>query len=398
MIPTQVISDLLKKHLEGNISPAETVVLQQWIAEDANHQRIFNEICSQADVQADLTLWLALQLEDDKQWLANFKAQTLAKLNIPNEKPARANSLFRTWWLPATAIAAAIILFFIFYNPQTPAIQNTELLASEVSPGTNKASLTLSNGQQIDLRQDKGGLVMDKNLRYSDGSSVMPNTANQQEPLTATIVVPKGGKYQVQLNDGSKIWLNSQSTLRYPLAFPADKREVSLEGEAYFEVAKLHHKKHKTPFFVWSKGQKIEVTGTQFNVSAYPEDKHTLTTLVEGSVKIYVGSKQLELQPNQQAQATADGISKKQVDIQSFVAWRHNKFIFNETELREVILHLSRWYAIDVQYASKQPLTYFYGEIDRNKPLSEVLKLLSKSGVKFKVKEGSADTKTLIIL
>src|SRR5690606_21072463 len=215
---------------------------------------------------------------------------------------------------------------FLNYRSQTITEVDAEL--SAVQPGSNKAELSLSDGRTINLRSDKDGIVIDQDLAYSDGTPLLEVNKKELTKIMATIQVPKGGKYQITLPDGSKVWLNSLSKLEYPLTFNSDGRKVKLEGEAYFQVAKITHNNKRVPFEVESASQTIEVTGTQFNITAYPEDSQEVSTLVEGAINVRSGSSRISLKPNEQVVNNAGILLKKDVDVSRFVAWKDNKFLF----------------------------------------------------------------------
>jgi len=343
----------------------------------------------------DALTWVNLNQTDHTEWLEDIKSDTLQKIRKAEPKPIRSKK--RVWIYYA---AAAILLFgfgYSFLNYRSQTITEVDAELSAVQPGSNKAELSLSDGRTINLRSDKDGIVIDEDLAYSDGTPLLEVNKKELTKIMATIQVPKGGKYQIKLPDGSKVWLNSMSKLEYPLAFDPNRRTVKLEGEGYFEVAKLNKNDKRVPFEVISSSQTIEVTGTQFNVSAYPEDAQTVSTLVEGSINVHSASGKISLSPNQQAINSANGLSKRAVEVESFIAWKNNKFMFYETELRDVMKGLSRWYDIQVEYQGNIPATYFYGEIGRDKNLAEVIRLIEKSGVKFKLKQKGSTYKLIII-
>jgi ferric-dicitrate binding protein FerR (iron transport regulator) len=221
---------------------------------------------------------------------------------------------------------------------------------------------------------------------------------DEQKVVHATIETPRGGQYQITLIDGTKVWLNADTKLTYPSRFKGEARIVELEGEAYFDVSPLIVQGNKIPFLVKTAQQEIEVLGTQFNVSAYPDDDDdTQTTLVEGAVRVYSGQTILLLKPGEQGISNAKGLNKKAVDVGQYIAWKNNEFVFEETELKEALKMLSRWYDFDINLNNIFPKTHLYGSISREKNLTEVLKIMESSGLKFKI-ERSGDRNRLTVL
>jgi ferric-dicitrate binding protein FerR (iron transport regulator) len=197
-----------------------------------------------------------------------------------------------------------------------------------------------------------------------------------------TLTTPRGGQYEVMLPDGTKVWLNSASSLTYPVTFAGKERRVELTGEAYFEVAK----NTSSPFFVKTSGQTVKVLGTHFNINSYEDEKCVKTTLLEGSVVITSdGNKQaVNLKPGQQSvnkAASFDVINE--ADIDEAVAWKNGKFLFRNTDLQTVMRQLSRWYDVDVEYQGTIAERHYRGRISRNVPVSQVFEILKTSGINF---------------
>ncbi|WP_437920441.1 FecR family protein [Sphingobacterium sp. LRF_L2] len=396
MESTSVLTRLIKHYLEGKLSSEESDVLDRWRQESSENEIFFQKIVTGEEVFEDALSWLALHQDDGQAWLSRLQEDTLRKIQQKNQPLRKAN---RPYFL-FTAIAALLLAVSLFgyFQFRQQEQEGKELDLSSVQAGTNKAELLLSNGKKINLRNDKDGIIFDKKLTYSDGTPLLTEDLLSLQHTMATILVPKGGKYKVTLSDGSKIQLNAQSKLVYPLVFEKNRREVQLEGEAYFDVAKVSENNKRVPFEVHCKDQKIEVTGTSFNVSAYPDDIQTVTTLVEGSVNVETAGQQLNLAPNQQAISQYGRIQKKEVDVHEFIAWTANKFLFYETELHDLMKSLGRWYAIDITYQGKIAPSYFYGEIGRDKNLEEALRIIEKSGVKFKLQQRGNRPPNLIVI
>jgi len=396
MKTSKEVAELIKKYIEDTISSEESIQLNNWIKEKPEHEDFFKQVLIGDELFEDAFTWVNIKQQDQDKWLEEFKSDTLQKIQNQQIKPIKLNK-YRWLYYAAGIILIAGISFSIFNSKPSVPLEEQDVEFSSVLPGSNKAELILSNGKKINLRSDKDGIKIEDGLEYTDGTQLLSVEREELSKMSATIQVPKGGKYQITLPDGSKVWLNSMSKLEYPLVFNQEKRIVKLEGEGYFEVVKSTRNNKRIPFEVISNSQTIEVTGTQFNISAYPEDSHAISTLVEGSINVYSANGKLSLSPNQQSINNGKELIKKTVDVSSFIAWKENKFLFYETELRDVMRGLSRWYDIEVSYQGAIPATYFYGEIGRDKNLAEVLRIIEKSGVKFKLKQIGKTYKLIVI-
>lgn len=305
------------------------------------------------------------------------------------------------------AIAASIVVVLgmgmWFYRLQKTETQQglTETMqaAENIEPGKNKATLTLANGQTIDLNGSKSGILIDAGkLSYNDGTPLQGDGAKKASAGLQLLMAstPRGGTYQIILPDGSKVWLNAASTLKFPATFSGiAQRVVNLSGEAYFEIAK--DKKH--PFIVESRGQKVEVLGTHFNIDTYGDEEEAKTTLIEGSVKVSLSNNQQSkqeqaaaisklLRPGEQSKISKSGttIGVSFVNTDEVMAWKDGDFIFNDESFELIMKKMARWYNIDVIYERKPEGQSFTGVISRDKKLSEVLNALIKTKkVNFRV-------------
>lgn len=288
------------------------------------------------------------------------------------------------------AAAAAIILVlglgigFYQYRIQGETANRNEMV-NDIGPGKNRATLKLADGKLIELSSTQQAiLIQNKNLAYQDGSSLTKTKAIAQGNLSLS--TPRGGTYQVVLPDGTKVWLNSASTLSFPADFAgtSQHRLVKLSGEAYFEVAKDHLR----PFVVATASQNVEVLGTHFNLSSYPGEELTTTTLLEGRVHISGKGIGGDLLPGQQSllQSKNNKFIIVTANLKSAVAWKNGYFRFDDERIDEIMHKLSRWYDIEVVYEGAVSTEKFSGNISRNINISEVLNMLSYSrDVRFRV-------------
>jgi len=251
---------------------------------------------------------------------------------------------------------------------------------NDVAPGGDKAILKLADGSTIVLDDaQNGALAQQGNTKVIKLNGKLDYNASSvtNEVLYNTISTPRGGKYQIELPDGTEVWLNAASSLRFPTAFVEKDRRVEITGEAYFEVAK-----NKTmPFIVSVNGSEVHVLGTHFDVMAYNDEASLKTTLLEGAVKFKKGLAVISLKPGQQSQLLKSGQVKVAdgVNVDEVVAWKNGMFDFNGADLGTVIRHLTRWYEVDVVYDYTID-DLFYAKIPRSTNLSEVLRLLELTG------------------
>ncbi|MBC8988209.1 FecR family protein [Pedobacter sp. N36a] len=299
-------------------------------------------------------------------------------------------------WLGAAASILVIIGIarFIIHtpNPTKNQLNIPEVACSKViTPGGNKARLTLSDGSIVDLDHIADGIVAKQAgltiKKDRDGQLIYTVVAGNQQPKNGqihynSIETPMGGQYQVRLPDGTVVWLNASSSLKYPAQFTGTERKVMLSGEAYFEVSKMKGR----PFKVVTDKEVVEVYGTHFNVNAYEDEKVTRTTLLEGSVKVNHGNSSVLLKPGQQCGMENGAFQIKTVKLKGIIDWKNGYFLFKEDKIYEIMRKLSRWYNIDLEYVGKLDDLNFSGKISRTKNLNEVLKVLALTGdVKFKV-------------
>lgn len=291
-------------------------------------------------------------------------------------------------WLPYVAAVLMVGFTWYFFNIEKPAERgepNSLLVANDVPPGGNRAILTVADGRSIELSESQSGIVVgDKHILYASGSEKLIDLVDE-EVVSLELTTTAGGTYQVVLTDGTKVWLNAASTLRYPSRFANGERIVEIVGEAYFSVAKDGQR----PFKVISDDQQIEVLGTEFNVSAYAGEGEIRTTLVEGSIELRIneGKKHMTLSPNEQSVFFGTTITKSKVDVGPYVAWKDGNFYFDNTALADMMNQMARWYDVEVIYESGVPNERFSGAMSRNVSLQTVLELLRISEIKYRIEK-----------
>jgi ferric-dicitrate binding protein FerR (iron transport regulator) len=318
---------------------------------------------------------------------------------------------FRKIAAAAVVLALGLSVFFIFKRHPTKeliAAGTTSAYKNDLSPGGNKATLTLANGATIVLDSASDGrLAQQGNAAIvKTGSGQLSYTALGGKPgetLYNSLSTPRGGQYRIVLPDGSKVWLNAASSLRFPTAFTGAERKVELTGEAYFEIShvSITGTDKRMPFIVRTGNEEIEVLGTHFNVNAYPDEEVINTTLLEGSISIRrplsTVNRQLStiLTPGQQASLNTTGEIKITDDVNTdeVVAWINNRFYFRSADIKTVMRQLARWYDVEIDYR-KQVQGRFNAEIPRNTYASDVLKALELTG---KVKFGIEGKKIIVM-
>ncbi|NGM73106.1 FecR family protein [Sphingobacterium sp. SGL-16] len=393
MSTSSELAVLLKKYIDGSIIPADQERLEKFMQLDPILKEFVEDLLQGDTIIKEYEEWLTARQLLDEQTLQQIKNQTLLRIQHPENYTSK-NDIFQNRFSIrslrfAISIAAVIFVFLgvFFVYQDTTKEYNLTISELDLAPAINKTTLILSNGQKVILRNDKLGVKIGQEINYTDGTKITSLDEKELTKLNATIHVPKGSTYNVILPDGSRVILNAMSTLSYPLAFPTNSRQVHLSGEGYFDIAKKFQGGKKVPFILQTNQQMVNVTGTQFNIRAYPDEESTICTLMEGGVTVSSGKMQIKLKPNEQASNISGIIHKKVVDAATYIAWTKDKFLFNETELAEVLSNISRWYDIEIHDLKNRDDMHFYGEIARNKKLSEVLNLLERSGVKFQIKK-----------
>jgi transmembrane sensor len=301
---------------------------------------------------------------------------------------------FRPFWFRSAAAviiiaAAALGANYLLKTEKSAKSYIAKNEFKNISPGGNKAVLTLADGRRVVLDDANNGQLATQAgvviTKSADGQIIYRASGaavHAQSNLQNTISTPRGGQYQVILPDQTSVWLNSASSISYPAAFSGHERLVSLTGEAYFEVAR----NEKMPFKVRSGQQTVEVLGTHFNVNAYPDEPNTLTTLLEGSVRLISPASSIRIAPGEQGVVLDDGaIMKRKVDVDRELAWKNGLFSFEGQDIRAIMRQISRWYDIEVVYDKNLPEEKYYGEIARSSKLEDVFKILELNNIAFRM-------------
>jgi transmembrane sensor len=315
---------------------------------------------------------------------------------IENTRNTNIKRVFpRYWWAVAASVSILLATgLFILKNTGKPntTVAYLPYKVSPIIPGGNKATLTLANGSTIDLTKAANGIIARNGkvaiTKKQNGQLVYAKNS-EADVINSTIAyntisTPRGGQYQVVLPDGTQVWLNAASSLKYPVQFKGDERHVILNGEAYFEVAKNRN----MPFTIAANSINIKVLGTHFNVMAYTDETFVKTTLLEGSVLLNNSTNNAQLVPGQQANVENSGgrFSVNYINTDDAVSWKNGYFAFRRENMISIMKKVARWYDVDVIYQDDVSRVSFGGSISRSKNIEELLSKIELTGsVHFKI-------------
>lgn len=369
----QIPQDLIQKYLSGKATTKERVTLESWYLLHSENMR-------------------------DKMPEPDYELLESQMWPVIDAKTTSIRKRFRLWPQIAAAVAFIAIGIYLYQTSDLIFSRNAEtVMKNDIAPGKNRATLTLTNGEVINLSDVNTGVVINNyKVAYNDGRFIRNSTLNVDENITAA--TPRGGTYQIILPDGTKVWLNAQSSLKFPATFSGvDSRKVELKGEAYFEVSK----DKKKPFLVHAGRQQVQVLGTHFNINAYDDSEGIRTTLLEGSVKVGVMNPAAIdkrtgmlkpgvgtiIAPGQQAELIYGlPIKLVQANLEEAMAWKNGQFMFNQENLQTIMLRVARWYDVEVVYSPGFKSEPFTGSVSRFANISSVLKVLELTGtVHFKI-------------
>jgi len=388
------IIDIISRSLGGQSTGSdEKQELELWLKEDGN-KRFYEG--------------LEMFSENSKEALKQPQANVSQAFERYLGRIQRSKVMHRIRFIKRAIPYAASILLMIglfsimmYLGNTNSGISQEEQWLDVIEPGSQKAELILADGGVLNLveKKEKDEIKeKDGTVISNTGSALVYNASSKSEnkrKLYNSLLVPRGGEYKLQLEDGTKIWVNSESRLRYPIQFEDDKRVVVLEGEAYFEVSKDKNR----PFIVKTQGVDVRVLGTQFNISSYTDDDVIRTTLVEGSVAVMDSKnseKNLLLSPGYQAVffKKSNDLESEKVNVDLYTSWKDGKFVFQESSLSDIMNRVSRWYDVKVFYQNNEVGDLnFTGTLKRYESLDRLLGMIEKTNeVKFFFKD-----KTIIV-
>lgn len=378
--------EIIWKAIYDKASSEELELLRHWMEEDQSHQKYFENARA--------------YFENGSAFSASSHEVTGGWRRFEALEKRSKNRYRRLITIASWAVASLLIVVALF---QFTDFTKGELIAesqSKIKPGSEKATLILNDGRTFNLAKEA-------KFSLKEAGVTIESKGTQLEYLRAgidaksalkynTVKVPRGGEFFVLLSDGTKVWLNAESSIRYPVQFSNDERRVELTGEAYFEVKKNAQK----PFRVVAGGQQVEVFGTSFNISSYEDDAVILTTLVEGSVEVSLIEnptiKQI-LNPNDQSfyARGIDQISKRVVDPQKYVAWKEGRYIFDDELLGNIMKKLAKWYDVEVVFTNTDAKNIrFTGNLQRDTSIENILNKIEKTNeVEFKIERNKITIK-----
>jgi ferric-dicitrate binding protein FerR (iron transport regulator) len=392
-----VIQELFKKYLDDNITPEEFSRLYGMISMEYDPDAL-DEMLERAFSSPGFAA--GSEDHDTKEVFDSMLARIREKKG--NETfPAPVIPLRRQHW--KVGVAAAIIFLIVGgvywhshkQNTTDQLVAENKTTKFDAPPGKNGAILTLADGKQIVLDSTQNGSLEQQGnthlLKQNGQLSYKTDEGGQTAILYNTMTTPRGKQYQLLLADGTKVWLNAASSIRFPTAFRGKERRVTVSGEAYFEVA--HNK--DMPFMVQVNNAEITVLGTHFNVMDYNDEKNISTTLLEGSVRITTGSQQILLVPGEQGriERATGKLSSSQVDVEQVIAWTKGRLCLVNSDFPVLMRQISRWYDVNVIFQGNVPNVHIGGFIHKDVDLATVLEFLGENGVHYKT-EG----KTITIL
>lgn len=385
----ETLKQLIHKYLENEISQEEYnelwLLLQSYPNEEPLDEELFKlwQSAKNAESIIEPAVW------EQKMQMGK---EMLKATNKEADAAVRPSFIRKYRWMAAAAVfllvATSVVISITNNKKEVYTNNNKQVPKQDRLPGGDRAVLTLSDGRTIVLDSAGNGM-----LAQQGGTSIIKKNDGQLEYNTATgasteiaynlLQTPKGGQYKITLPDGSKVWLNAASSLKYPVAFVGNERKVQISGEVYFEIEKDAAK----PFKVQLNNMEVEVLGTHFNVNGYEDEESVNTTLLEGKVKVQAASATKFLAPGQQAQLKTTGniAVTSNVNLDEVVAWKEGNFQFENADIKTVMRQLARWYDVEVSYKGNIN-QHFVGSISRNVNLTQVLSMLQLTGaVKFKI-------------
>jgi transmembrane sensor len=384
MPPIERVRMLAQKWLDGNISPEEEEEFAAWYNQFDDEEVLVIDRHFAADKQ---------ELKQAIAGLLNKRIQENERVT-PQRPIAGMRSINWKWSRNVAAVLAGTLLIsgaslYYFLSKKTIDYQAAPIAVKTILPGKNGALLTLADGTQMDLDSMKNGVIATQQgakVALKDGKVKYDKDDIQSAQIAYnTMTTPRGRQYQLTLSDGTQVWLNAASSIKYPTVFAGPVRKVSTTGEVYFEVAKDKAR----PFIVnVVPNVAVEVLGTHFDVNAYPDEDNISTTLLEGSIKTMTDGQSVLLRPGEQARIAEKKIKVvDDIDLDMVVSWKSNSFLFDSTRIDVALRQLSRWYNVDVEYEKNVPNIAVGGELKKNLTLDEALSLWKKIGLKFEIKD-----------
>lgn len=378
MLPSE-FQQLVEKFLDDSISPEELQRFRQWVLEE--RAVAVQEAAIEAVLQKNN---YPGEMPEDKEMVFSYILEEANRRTAP--VPGAKTLHLRRWWAAAAVLVLLGAGLYFLTRPKSPAPM-AQRPGNIIQPGREGAVLTLSDGSQVVLDSLKNGVITQQgnaDVQLRNGQLLYNSRNDASSPALAynTVATPRGRQFRVTLPDGTAVWLNAASSLRYPVAFPEGERTVTVTGEAYFEVAADARK----PFTVKTdNGIAIRVLGTSFNVNAYTDESALRATLLQGKILVKTTTANQVLQPGEQAVVNQSIKVDAHANTSQAIAWKNGIFNFQQAPLEVVMRQIARWYDVEVVYEKNIPAITFGGEMGRDLELKDVLQFLEESGVHFKL-------------
>lgn len=372
------IARIIQKSLKGKLSESEEKLLSDWRKVSEENEHAFQRMISEDFYTVGME---KLETYDYRVAYGRF---------LQKKYQRRRKRRFLISMARVAAVALPFVMAVVLYVGLNREEEQTlrPSLASNILPGTSKAVLTLANGQIIPLGKETtdSTIITDGTQISASGSGITYVGGGESDAVVYNkLEIPCGGEFCLTLSDGTRVWLNSETSIQYPVVFGTKERRVFIQGEAYFEVAK----DAKKPFTVQFMSSSVTVLGTSFNIRAYPEEKQSQTTLAEGSVRIYSPGSSILLKPGEQAEVNAlsGEMVKKEVEIKTFTSWKDGRFVFEQEPLENIMRTLERWYDIRVIFRDEGAKRIsLSGNLKRYGDFSQVMNMLQMTGdVRFEL-------------
>ena len=372
------IARIIQKSLKGRLSESEEKLLSDWRKVSDENEHAFQRMISEDFYTVGME---KLETYDYRVAYGRF---------LQKKYQRRRKRRFLISMARVAAVALPFVMAVVLYVGLNREEEQTlrPSLASNILPGTSKAVLTLANGQMIPLGKETtdSTIITDGTQISASESGITYADGGESEAVVYNkLDIPRGGEFCLTLSDGTRVWLNSETSIQYPVVFGTKERRVFIQGEVYFEVAK----DAKKPFTVQFMSSSVTVLGTSFNIRAYPEEKQSQTTLAEGSVRIYSPGSSMLLKPGEQAEvkALSGEMVKKEVDVKTFTSWKNGRFVFEQEPLENIMRTLERWYDIRVIFRDEGAKRIsLSGNLKRYGDFSQVMNMLQMTGdVRFEL-------------
>ena len=364
------VFQLIAKQLWEGLSDHEKQELQEWIQASPDNSTLYDELVRRERVRQYIEKRESIDVR-------KYMAVCERELGLGGKR-----RMIHWLWGYAAAIFVLCVVGIGIWMNEREEVDVTEIAQTTIEPGKAKALLILGDGREIELSNRNVNKALEESgiVIVNDSSRIeySRNTGGGDKEVMNKIIVPTGGEYNLILSDGTWVYLNAESVITYPQKFVGEKREVTLEGEAYFQVTAS--KEH--PFIVKTKDMDVLVTGTEFNVKAYPDELNVQTTLLRGKVAVFAGidkKEKIEIEPNQQAEWSRENVKLqvREVDPVLFVAWKNGQFLFRQDRLEDIMKTLARWYDMEVFYLDESIKNMaFAGKLDRSEDITPILNVL----------------------